>query len=67
MFSRTRGEINVLMCGDPGTSKSQLLAFVHKVSQWVSLWFSRPAQPASFFVPRGIYWLGGRNLDQERA
>lgn len=30
---RTRGEINVLMCGDPGTSKSQLLAFVHKVSQ----------------------------------
>ncbi|CAM9663427.1 unnamed protein product [Ectocarpus sp. 8 AP-2014] len=30
--NRTRGEINVLMCGDPGTSKSQLLAFVHKVA-----------------------------------
>lgn len=29
---RFRGEINVLMCGDPGTSKSQLLQFVHKIS-----------------------------------
>ncbi|CAM9545469.1 unnamed protein product, partial [Discosporangium mesarthrocarpum] len=30
--NRFRGEINILMCGDPGTSKSQLLAFVHKVA-----------------------------------
>ncbi|CAM9351382.1 unnamed protein product [Ascophyllum nodosum] len=30
--NRTRGEINVLLCGDPGTSKSQLLAFVHKIA-----------------------------------
>jgi len=29
---RFRGEINVLMCGDPGTSKSQLLQFVHKIA-----------------------------------
>lgn len=27
-----RGEINVLMCGDPGTSKSQLLQYVHKIA-----------------------------------
>ncbi len=27
-----RGEINILMCGDPGTSKSQLLSFVHKAA-----------------------------------
>ncbi len=27
-----RGEINILMCGDPGTSKSQLLGFVHKAA-----------------------------------
>ena len=29
---RFRGELNVLMCGDPGTSKSQLLQYVHKVA-----------------------------------
>jgi DNA replication licensing factor MCM4 len=27
-----RGEINVLLCGDPGTSKSQLLSYVHKIA-----------------------------------
>jgi DNA replication licensing factor MCM4 len=27
-----RGELNVLLCGDPGTSKSQLLQYVHKIA-----------------------------------
>lgn len=27
-----RSEINVLLCGDPGTSKSQLLQYVHKIA-----------------------------------
>ncbi|CAM9403793.1 unnamed protein product [Heterosigma akashiwo] len=27
-----RGEVNVLLCGDPGTSKSQLLGYVHKLA-----------------------------------
>jgi DNA replication licensing factor MCM4 len=29
---RFRSEINVLLCGDPGTSKSQLLGFVNKLA-----------------------------------
>lgn len=26
-----RSEINILLCGDPGTSKSQLLQYVHNI------------------------------------
>jgi len=31
-IGKFRGEINVLLCGDPGTSKSQLLQYVHKIA-----------------------------------
>ena len=30
--SKSRGDINILLCGDPGTSKSQILQYVHKLA-----------------------------------
>jgi DNA replication licensing factor MCM4 len=52
---RYRGDINVLMVGDPGTSKSQILQ--------VSLRVHRPRQPADNkyvhkIAPRGVYTSG---------
>lgn len=30
--AKIRGELNILLCGDPGTSKSQMLQYVHRLA-----------------------------------
>jgi len=39
---RLRGDINVLLLGDPGTAKSQLLKFVEKVTLLSVIQFAIP-------------------------
>lgn len=45
-FSKTgrgnfRAELNILLCGDPGTSKSQLLTYIHNlVPRWVDVFWN---------------------------
>ena len=31
-FFQVRGDLNVLLCGDPGTAKSQFLKYVEKIA-----------------------------------
>lgn len=57
---RLRGDINVLLLGDPGTAKSQLLKFVEKVS---SLLCSRPDRASQLIkndqvAPISVYTSG---------
>lgn len=65
-----RGDINILLCGDPGTSKSQLLSYVHKLSSRgiytsgkgssaVGLTASvvRDPETRDLVLERYVYWL----------
>lgn len=62
--SHHRSDVNILLIGDPGTSKSQLLSYVHKVGDllyFLNIFACRDTDSARVVLqitPRGIYTSG---------
>jgi DNA replicative helicase MCM subunit Mcm2 (Cdc46/Mcm family) len=56
---RLRGDINVLLLGDPGTAKSQLLKFVEKVYKYTDpTLYVLSSHPAGRTDSRVHFWKG---------
>ena len=55
-YFQVRGDLNVLLCGDPGTAKSQFLKYVEKIAPRAVFTTGQGASAVGKQCPKLFFW-----------
>lgn len=55
-YFQVRGDLNVLLCGDPGTAKSQFLKYVEKIAPRAVFTTGQGASAVGMKALKQIFW-----------
>ena len=55
-YFQVRGDLNVLLCGDPGTAKSQFLKYVEKIAPRAVFTTGQGASAVGMTALKQIFW-----------